>query len=383
MICTYTQLCPVLFGEGAIAQTGELCRELGITRALIITDKTVRAAGIPARAEQTLKDFSIDYEVYDGVLMDSPDYTLTEGSQIAARMAAEAVIGIGGGSTLDTAKGIACLAGSGITIDELLSAPPSVRPQLPAILIPTTSGTGSESTKIAVVTNTKNHRKTGIFAIPAYAVVDPSLTVGLDPHITMYTGMDAFSHAAEALSSALIPNPHSDLLAYDAIRRIVKWLPAAVRDPEQPEARRQLALASNFAGKAFTDATVHLGHAMAHALGARYHIPHGIGCAWSSPVVIEYMADACPEKYRRVGEFLNTVMTGSDPGILGREVAASLRSFMREIGVPSCADMGLTKAMVLECAEDTAREDLASFGQKVPERKEIYDLLERMYDAYS
>lgn len=382
MICKYSQLCPVTFGAGSITTAGEACKELGAQKILIVTGKNVKSTGIPQKVIDSIKAEGIEYEVFDGVKMDAPDYTVEEGANQAKKMGADAVIGIGGGSTLDTAKGIAVVGAGDISLQEILASPPQPRNQLKTIMIPTTSGTGSESTFIAVITNTNTHYKTGVLAYPHAAIVDPELTLGLAKDVTMYTGMDAFSHANESLSSALIPNPHSDLLAYNAMERIIEWLPAAIADPDNLEARENLALASNFAGKAFTDATVHLGHAMAHSLGANYHIPHGIGCALVTPVIIEYMAPVCPEKYKKVGGIVGAVMTSDNPEIFGKEVAGAVRQFMKKIGVPSCKDLGISRDDVISCCSYVKNEPMSMFGQRKPTENDIINLMGLVYDGY-
>lgn len=382
MIYKYNQLCPVTFGAGASGLVGENCKELGAKKILVVTDKTIAALGIPTKALESLKASNITYEVYDGVEMDAPDRTIEEGADMARKMEADGVVGIGGGSTLDTAKAISVVAAGDITLQELISLPPETRNQLKTIMVPTTSGTGSESTIIAVIKNSRNHHKIGVFALPHAAIVDPELTMGLDKEITVYTAMDAFSHSAEALSSAFIPNPHSDLLAFDAIGRIVKWLPRAIEDVNDFEARENLALASNFAGKAFADATVHVGHAIAHSLGVNFHIPHGVGCALTTPAIIEYMTPACPQKYKKVGELLGVDVSFENTEVLGKNVADALRRFMKRVGSPSCKDLGISRTDIFSCVEYAKNEVMVNLGQRKPTDEELEHLLELIYDSY-
>ena len=352
MVSRYHQLCPVTYGPGAVASSGEVCKQMGLEKVLLVTDPAVLKLGHTQKVMDSLTAAGVAYQVFDHIETDAPDYTVAEGAELARTFGAQGVLSIGGGSTLDTGKGIAAFAVNGKTMDEFLdiSVPPSPGPQLPVISVPTTAGTGSENTIVAVITNTKTHWKCGVFAPPAAAIVDPELTLTVPADITAYTGMDAFSHCSEVLSSAFVANPHSDTLAYDGLERIARWLPVAVKEPDNLEARDNLAIASNYAGIAFADAAVHLGHAMAHAMGAHYHIPHGIACAWVTPVIIEYMADACPAKFERMGRILGANLSGH-VDTLGKEVGDAVRALSKTVGIPSCSAFQLTCASLTSCTD--------------------------------
>ncbi|MBQ1414924.1 MAG: iron-containing alcohol dehydrogenase, partial [Lachnospiraceae bacterium] len=161
MSCTFNQLCPVLFGAGAAAETGRVAKEQGITRALIMADPKVVELGLTKKVEASLDEAGIPYVIYDGIETDAPDYTVVEAGKMGEEFGADGIIGIGGGSTLDAAKAASVLNGSDISRDELMAPIPQVRPQVKNIMVPTTSGTGSENTVVAVVTNTETHYKTG------------------------------------------------------------------------------------------------------------------------------------------------------------------------------------------------------------------------------
>lgn len=381
MVCRYNMLCPVTYGNGAVAAAGDVCKQMGLSKVLVVTDPKVRELGHTGKLLDSLTAAGVSYEVFDHIETDAPDYTVAEGAELARTSGAQAIVSIGGGSTLDTGKGIACLAVNGKTMDQFLdiTVPPMPGKQLPIISVPTTAGTGSENTIVAVITNTKTHWKCGVFAPPDAAIVDPELTLTVDSAVTAYTGMDAFSHASESLTSSLVPNPHSDVLCYDVMERVVNWLPAAVKDPSNLEARENLAIASNFAGIAFADSSVHLGHAMAHAMGAHFHIPHGIACAWVTPVIMEYMADACPCKFRKVASILGVTPSGKVE-TLGRECGDAVRALAKEVGIPTCTDLGLTREGIVDCTDYVMGEVMHSFGLKKPDRDKVVALLEQVYD---
>ncbi len=384
MIGRYNQLCPVTYGPGAVATLGDLCKQMGLEKVLLVSDPRVLELGHTQKAADSLKAAGVAYEIFSHIETDAPDYTVEEGAEMARAMDAKAIVSIGGGSTLDTGKAIAAFAVNGKTMDQFLdiTVPPMPGPQLPIISIPTTSGTGSENTIVAVITNTKTHWKCGVFTPPAAAIVDPELTLTVPADVTAYTGMDAFSHCSESLSSALVPNPHSETLCYDGLERIARWLPVAVKEPDNLEARENLAIASNYAGIAFADAAVHLGHAMAHAMGAHFHIPHGIACAWVTPVIIEYMADACPQKFERMGKILGAKLTGNVE-TLGKEVGNAVRELAKTVAIPSCTDLNLTREGLIGCTDYVSKEIMSTFGVKKPDAAKISELFGQLYDYNS
>ncbi|MCR4436606.1 MAG: iron-containing alcohol dehydrogenase [Clostridiales bacterium] len=387
MVSKYSQLCPVTFGAGAIDTVGQTAKELGMTKVLVVTDKAIAAVGHPKKAIDSLKESGIESVLFDGVEMDAPDYTVVAGTELGRKEAVDGVVGIGGGSCLDTAKAISLFINNcdRMTIQELIrfnpSSPVTPAPGLKNIMVPTTSGTGSEVTFVAVITDTQAHFKAGCIVFPSAAIVDPTLTLGLKPLITVYTGMDAFSHCNEALCS-LSTNPHSDTLALNAIERIVKWLPVAVEDPNNLEARENLAIASNFGGKAFQDSTVSVGHAIAHALGANLHVPHGVACAIITPLVIEHVAVARPEIYRKIGEIMGLDLSACDGDQIGRQVADAVRAMIKKLGIPSLKEQGFTRQQVLACADYARSEGLRNFCCVPVSDEKIDEMLAKAYDGY-
>lgn len=382
MICSYNILAPVTYGPGAAGEAGRICASLGSKKALVVTEKSLLKLGLPDRVTASLTEAGIAFEIFDGVLPDAPDTAIEEGRKAAVAFGADTVIGVGGGSTLDSAKAISVLTATGWSMERFLQpGPPVDNPKLITLMIPTTFGTGSESTQITVVHNTKTDYKAGIGCIPTAAIVDPELSLGLPGGITAYTGMDAFSHAAEVLCSNAIENPHSDLLAYDAIRRIWKWLPVAVAEPNNLEARENLAIASNYGGIAFADAIVNLGHAIAHALGAECHIPHGIACAWITPSLMEFMGPACGEKYRPLAELMGIDVSDCSPAEIANKCAASLKTFVKALPIPSCTSFGLSKADFLARATYVKNEPMHMLGKRIPNDEELDALLCAIFEA--
>lgn len=387
MASRYTQIAPVTFGAGALATLGDAVKGFGAKKVMVVSDPGVVASGITARAVSILEDAGIEAVVFDGVEMDAPDYTITKGAELAVKEGVQLVVGVGGGSSLDSAKAIGLLAtnlAQGATVYDIIrfnpAAPFKANPALPNVMVPTTSGTGSEVTFIAVVGDTEQHVKRGCIVFPGAAIVDPELTLGLAPAVTAYTGMDAFSHASEALASVGI-NPHSDLLALSAIERIINYLPVAIADPMNLKAREELAIASNFAGKAFQDSTVNVGHTIAHVIGAAHHIPHGVGCALATPVVEEKVASSRPEIFAKIACWLGADVAADDPQ-LGTKLADALRAFEKKIGIPSLKDQGLTREQCMALVPAVIADGMRRACSVALSEDDLADMMAKLYDLY-
>lgn len=350
--CVYYQLNPVLFGNGTIKYAGEKAREIGISKALVVSDEGVKKAGHVAALEEILRSAGIQYVVWSEAQKDCPDETVKIASEIARNEKVDGVIGLGGGSVLDTAKAIAAVSANDDRVlddiaEYLMGEKEYEHPPLPLMEIATTSGTGSECTFVSVVSSSSLNCKMGLPVSPDYGIVDPELTLTVPRYVTAFTGMDALAHAVESLTEQK-NSPHSDLLAYEAIRLICKYLPEAVKDGNDIEAREYLALASNFAGISFNESGTHIGHSCAHALGHLYHIDHGVCCADLTPGVIQFTAMTFPEKIKNVGRLFGITFSELDsPKVIGEKTAEAAARFGKAIGIKSLRDHGLTKEEVL------------------------------------
>ena len=347
----YLQAAPVLFGEGAIAQLGEQVKKLGCKKVMCVFDAGVKAAGISAKAEESLKAAGLDYIVFDEVAADPPDSMLDKAGQIGKDAGIDCVVGIGGGSSMDTAKAVSILQKHPAPITQYLNleGPPfTVDGGVPVILVPTSAGTGSEVTQMCIVSYVEKNMKLPIFTRSTLAIVDPELCRTAPPSVTANGGLDALAHAAEAITGANA-NPYSELLAVAAIERIAKYLPRACKDGNDMEARREMSLAANWAGIAFANTDVHIGHAAADSIAASYHTPHGYNCAMTTPAVQELAAQAVPEKVKLVGTALGVQFTGSEtPAQIGKMTADACRALMRACGVKSLKDYGYDRDTIIQ-----------------------------------
>ena len=381
---TYMQNCPIIFGPGAIDHLGEYVAELGnIHKALCVYDKGVEAAGIPARAVKSLEKAGIACVCFNGVQADPTIGIVDEAGAMALEAGVEAIIGIGGGSSMDAAKATSILMTYPGPIKKyILAKPITMDTKVPVILVPTTSGTGAEATRVAVISQTETGGKWSVFVNTTLAVVDPELSMGMPPHVTAYTGLDALSHAAECVTDN-ISNPHNQLLACAAIEKIMKNLYTAWKEPDNVEARTEMSLAADWAGIAFGETMCHVGHALADGLSINLHTPHGYNCAMALPVALEYAAPAVPKEMRMMAEAMGIPLTGKETAEeLGALCAKAVWDLMRKLEIPSLKASGYTREQILKAAEEGYISHLSSFCP-VPVTKEGAEkMAARMYDAY-
>ncbi|MFD1174817.1 iron-containing alcohol dehydrogenase [Paenibacillus puldeungensis] len=379
----YEQLAPILFGSGTVVQVGDKAKELGMTKVLVVTDKGIAAVGHPKKVVDSLKAAGIECKVWAEATGDCPTESVRAGSAVAREFGADGIVGIGGGSSLDTAKAIASIAAN---TDEILEQIPvylsgqKSYPNAPlkSICIPTTAGTGSECTRVAVLNDEKLDMKIGLPAFPSLGIVDPELTVGSPASLTAFCGMDAFAHANECLASKL-RTPHSELLGYEAIRLITKWLPVACADTKNLEARENLSLASNLAGISFSEGDIHLGHVIAHELGHKYNIPHGLGGAVATPAIIEFVALEYPETTKKIGDAMGLDLTGVTDAAVGREVADAVREMMLEINIPTLEEKGIQYYQVMEMLPAVMNHPLAASYDGTFTEDQVKRILEQTY----
>jgi alcohol dehydrogenase len=297
-------------GAGCAARLGEVaaaCAPLG-RRVLVITDSWLGASGLLEPALDALRGRGWTVQVHAGVLPDPSEAVVQAALGQALALGAELIVGFGGGSSMDVAKIVACLArpGNALGLADLYGVDSVRAERLPLVLVPTTAGTGSEVTRIAIVT-TGAATKAGIVnsALLADAVLlDAGLTLGLPPAVTAATGIDAMVHAIEAYTSALRRNPLSDLLAREALRLLDANLMRAVGDGNDLAAREAMLLGAMYAGMAFENAPVAAVHALAYPLGGEFHIAHGLSNALVLPHVLRFNRDAALQRYAELAALL-------------------------------------------------------------------------------
>ena len=282
----------IVFEPGSAARLGALAPELG-ERVLVVSDAGLTSLGLPDAALASLGSIAGRVEVFDAVEADPSRETVARAVETARSMDATGIVGFGGGSPLDVAKVVALLAGSGEALDDAFGVGNAKGPRLPLALVPTTAGTGSEVTAVAIITVGED-TKMGVVTphiLPDLALLDPELTMGLPAHITAATGIDAMVHAIEAYASkSANNNPLSRTLAVEALRQLGPNIERAVRAPDDAEARGAMLLGSMLAGMAFANSPVAAVHALAYPIGGIFHVPHGLSNALVLPHVLRFNA---------------------------------------------------------------------------------------------
>ncbi len=300
--------------QGGAARIGELAKGLGANHVFIVTDAFLHTSGLTTTLLTGLSSAGVKHTLYTDVLADPPEASVQAAVVQAITSDANAVIGFGGGSAMDTAKLVALLACTPQDIPRIYGVDIARGPRLPLIQVPTTAGTGSEVTPISILT-TPNDEKKGVVSsclYPDIAVLDSTLTLGLPPAITAATGIDAMVHAIEAYTSRHKKNPLSDALALQALKALHDNIRTVLAEPHNADAREAMLMGSLFAGMAFANAPVAAVHALAYPLGGRYHLPHGLTNALVLAPVLRFNQPAAVQHYAELERALNAQASSDD-----------------------------------------------------------------------
>ena len=293
-------------GVGMAREAGELCQELGIRRPLIVTDPGLVNAGLVEPVKFSVAEGCDRVSLFSAVSADPSEAVVLEALDVLRSGDVDGVIGLGGGSSMDVAKAIAVLAAGDQCLADVYGVDKVAGSRLPLILIPTTAGTGSEVTPVAVIT-TGETTKAGISSatlLPDIAVLDAELTLGLPAAVTAMTGIDAMVHAIEAYTSKIKKNPLSDMLARQALTLLSANQRRVLSHPDDVSAREAMLLGATLAGQAFANAPVAAVHALAYPLGGHYHMPHGLSNALMLPAVLRFNASVAEADYLELAPLL-------------------------------------------------------------------------------
>ena len=350
----------VQFGPGRLASLGTLVRAQIGQRVMLVTDPGMIATGIVARAQAALAAADVTVELFKDVAADPPESVILAAAEQARAAGVQGVVGLGGGSSLDVAKLVAVLALGAETLPGMYGIGNVKGPRLPLILVPTTAGTGSEVTPISIVTTGEN-QKTGVVSpviLPDVALLDPNLTLGLPPHITAATGIDAMVHAIEAYASINANNnPVSRNLAVQALQLMGKALLTAVHDGSNVEARSAMLLGSMLAGQAFANAPVAAVHALAYPLGGHFHIPHGLSNALVLPHVLRFNCVVAWQPYAELAPFVFPKLAALEGQERAEAFCAALADLSRACGLPqTLRDMKIGAEVLPTLAADAMKQ---------------------------
>jgi alcohol dehydrogenase class IV len=327
----------IISGPGSALELAVQCGQLDVRRPLLVTDPGLVAIGLVQPVLAALESAGLAPVVFDQVKEDPPEATVLAAADIGRSGKVDCVIALGGGSSMDVAKVVAVLLAGDQTLPELYGVGQVSGGRLPLILVPTTAGTGSEVTPVAVIT-TGETTKAGVSSpvlLPDVAVLDANLTLGLPPSVTAMTGVDAMVHAIEAYTSRHKKNPLSDNLALQALDLLSRNIRTAVSDGSNLQARENMLLGACLAGQAFANAPVAAVHALAYPLGGHYHIPHGLSNSLVLPSVLEFNAVEAEDLY---AELAPVVLGESINGSAEAKTAAlitALRQLITDVSLPA------------------------------------------------
>jgi alcohol dehydrogenase class IV len=375
----------IVIRGGASELAGERARGLGISRALVVTDPYMLEHGPVAGLVERLEGAGAHVAVYSEVQPD-PTVANVEGALGALREHdADGVVAVGGGSSLDTGKAAALMAGNEGAIGDYAGYHRFPRGGLPLVAVPTTAGTGSEVTRVTVITDTERDVKMMLLddhLLASSALVDYRLTLTCPPALTAHVGVDSLTHAIESYVSSKA-GPVTDLWALEAVRLLGPNLRTAYSDPEDEPARAAMALGATLAGMAFSNASVALVHGMSRPIGAHFHLPHGLSNAVLLPTVTRFSLEGSPERYARVARELGVAGEGDDDATAGERLVDELEALNSDLGIPRLAELEVEREHFDRVKADMAEAALASgspdFNPRVPSAQEIVELYEAIY----
>lgn len=326
-----------LMGPNCLEDAGKDIKSLGFKKALIVTDKVLVEIGLVNKLTKVLEANTIEYLIFDETKPNPTVTNVEDGLVLLKKNNCDLVISFGGGSSHDCAKGIALVATNGGSIIDYKGVDISSKPQLPLVAINTTAGTGSEMTRVSVITDETNHIKMPIVdknITPIFSVNDSLLMVDMPKSLTAATGMDALTHAIEAYVS-IASTPITDACAVKAIELISKNLRSAVNNGKDEEAREMMSYAEFLAGMAFNSGLLGYVHAMAHQLGGLYDLPHGICNAVLLPHVQEFNKDVSSERLKDVAKAMGVDVSNMSNYDGANAAIKAINELSKDIGIPS------------------------------------------------
>ena len=366
----------VIFGTGSISQVGESCLRLGAQHVLIVTDNGVIDEGWLKEVENSCQKVGLAYTVFSDLTSNPKDYEIHNGHTAYKEAKCDAILGVGGGSAIDVAKAIAILATNGGDIIDYEGVDKINAPLPPLVMVPTTAGSGSEVSQFSIILDSNSERKFTIISkslVPDIAIVDPETLITKSAFLTATTGLDVLTHGIEAYVS-IAATPLSDVHARNAIRLVANNLRQSVASKLNREAKENMAMASLQAGLAFSNAILGAVHAMSHAIGGRFLLPHGDVNAILLPYVMEFNYVAIPEKFVDIAKLLGVDEQSVTILNAGEKAVEHVQALSRQIGAPQrlselhltekdaaiVSEFALKDACIITNPRDISKEDIES-----------------------
>jgi len=378
---TFTLGTKTVFGKDTSRLAGEELSSRGHNRTMIVTDKGVVNAGLLKGILESLSAHNIDYIIFDEVPPNPPSSTVLKGVEVFNLNQCDSFIAVGGGSAMDCCKAISMMVVNDGDINEYdIGGKEFSRKGPDVITIPTTSGTGSEVTQWAVITNEKTHWKASVgspYMAPTVALVDPLLTIGLPPSLTAATGIDALTHAIEAYTTKGVLNgtsPITDGLSLQAIKLIGENLRQAYSQGENYEARKNTMLGSMIAGIAFPQAGLGNAHALAHPLGGHYDVPHGVANAILLPYVMKFNLVACPERFADIAVALGENIDGLSVMEAAEKAVEAVARLVKDTDIPALSSFNIKDEDLERLAEDALRDNNCNANPRKTRLQDLVDI---------
>ncbi len=392
MSAMYNILIPTLFGRGCVKELGAKAKAFGCTKALVIYDPTMPEEMV-SKVDSSLAESGIDTLHYNNAQPNLPDYTIKEACDLAeASGGVDCIVGLGGGSAMDTAKCVNLMLNNPWPLNQYYTANGGAEVKndgYPLILIPTTAGTGAELTVAAVVTDTELDLKRPLSYVKCckadLAIVDPELTLTMPAGLTSITGYDAFSHAFESyVSDDGFMTPVTDAVCIAAMKTIVKYLPLVLSDMGNIEYREQMAYAANLAGIGIGNAHANKGHSISHAVGSLTHAPHAVCVACNLPFIAERLTPAYYDRIKTVAvEVFGKEVDGDiSAEELGKLINSCIRQFEIDIKCPNLKRYGATRKQVMDTVPLIMADKLFHTGRVNMTQEELEEVLADVCDYY-
>jgi alcohol dehydrogenase len=375
----------LVFGIGAVERTGELARELGGRRVLLVTDKGLVAAGHAGHVNQSLRQAGLEVTTFDGVRENPTTLDVDRCLEVARSAGVDLIIGLGGGSSMDTAKGCNFLLTNGGQMKDYWGTGKATKPMLPLIAIPTTAGTGSECQSYALIADEQTHLKMACGdpkAAARIALLDPRLTVSQPPRVTACTGIDAIAHAVETAVTRK-RNAISVMYSHEAFKQLVPGLPRVLKDPQDIEARGRMLLGAALAGTAIENSMLGAAHSAANPLTAHFNVVHGIAVGVMLPHVVRFNAKDAHARHAYAelasAPEIATARHGHEPAV--HALIGRLESLLNLAQIPrSLGACGVDKSKVKLLADEAAKQWTATFNPRAINAADFVALYEAAFE---
>jgi alcohol dehydrogenase class IV len=379
---SFTVKTKIIFGIGAASQVGIIASELGAKKAIIITDSGVKKVGLVEKIQSYLNEQGISSEMFEDVEISSSVETVDKGAEIIKQEKYDLIVGIGGGSAIDTAKAIAVVVTNGGKCVDYAGVNKVKQTPMAVIAIPTTAGTSAEITDVAVIADRSNNARIGIrspYIVPLVAILDPLFTITMPPHITASTGMDALTHAIESYTNTATDTP-TEVLALEAIRKIGKHICHAVANGNNLKARENMLMGSLLAGLSFLNTRLGVLHAITGPFCGYYEIPHGVANSVLLPYVMEYNLKGNLDKFANIASALGVSTVGLSRREAAQCAVSAVRQLLTDIDLPSSfKNMGLDEKLIPEISSKAMKSGNIRINPRCPKVEDIIDICKKSF----